>query len=128
MQEIGLAFEVKPLTDDELTRRLQKEADSLDPADQRMLADLQKIFLSLRESPYGFGTEKLTARPVVVGHKEFPLRSLNPRKRIELSHDHPDSHDIRIVYVIYKDHGETVIGLEGVYRHNKYMSKFKLDK
>ena len=127
-QGIGAAFEIRVLTEEELTRRLQKEADSFAPADQRMIADLDKIFLSLREEPYGFGTEKLKDRFIVIGHKELSLRSLNPGKRIGLSHDHPDSHDIRIVYVIYKNNEEPMIGLEGVYRHDDYMGRFKFDK
>lgn len=119
-------LEVRVLAEEELTRRLQKEADSLDPADQRMIADLEKTFLSLREDPYGLGTKKLKDRSVIVGNQRLPLRSLNPRtrRRIGLSLDHPESREIRIVYVIYKNNGVPAIGLEGVYRHEDYVKKF----
>jgi hypothetical protein len=127
-KEIGSPSVVRILEEDGLTRRLQKEANSLDPDDQRMIADLEKIFSSLRNDPYGLGTENLIGQSYAVGHRRFPLRSINPRKRIGLSLDHPDSHDIRIVYIIYKNNGVPSIGLEGVYRHNEYISTFKLGK
>lgn len=127
-QEVGSSFQVRVLTEEELTGRLQKESDSLAPADQRMIADLEKIFLSLREDPYGLGTKKLNDMSIMLGHKELPLRSLDPGKRIGLSHDHPDSHDIRIAYIIDKNNGVPMIGLLGVYRHDDFMSRFKFGK
>ena len=123
-KEVGSPTVVRVLGEEELTRRLQKEAHSLDPADQRMMADLEKIFLSLREDPYGLGTEKLKGRSVIVGNRTLPLRRIYPHKRIGLSHDHPYFHDLRIVYVIYKNNGVPSIGLEGVYKHEDYMKKF----
>lgn len=125
---IGMSFAIRLLTEEEVAYCLQKEADSLVPADHRMAADLEKIFLSLRKDAYGLGTEKLKDRDIAIGHKRLPLRSLNPRKRIGLSLDHPDSHDIRVVYVIHNNNGVSAIGLEGVYRHGDYISKFMYHK
>ncbi len=122
------SWEARVLTEEELSSRLQKDADSLAPSDIRMKTDLEKIIFSLREDPYGLGTEKITNRSIVIGHKALPLRSFNPGKRIGLYNDHPESHDIRIVYIIYENSGVPAIGLEGVYKHKEYMSKLKFAK
>lgn len=123
-KEIGSGFEVRVLTEEELSFRLQKEADSLAPADQRMIADLEKILLSLQEDPYGLGTKKLTDKFVGVGNRSLPLRSINPRKRMGLSLDHPESTRIRVTYVIDKNGDFPTIGIEGIYKHEEYDKKF----
>lgn len=125
-QEIGMPHNIRHIREGELETILEKEAAHLDSSDPRMVGDLKRIIMDLRESPYGLGTKKLKERSVIVGNQRLPLRSLNPRTRrgIGLSLDHPESPAIRIVYVIYKNKAESAIGLEGVWRHEDYVKKF----
>lgn len=125
-KEIGSSFEVRVLTEEELTGYLQKEANVLVASDSRMIKDIENIVQSLRVDPYGLGTRKLNAMFVQVGHRSLPVRSINPRKRIGLSLEHPKSQEVRVAYVIYKN-GEglgPVIGIEGIYRHEDYDRRF----
>lgn len=124
-KEIGSSFEIRSLTEEELTARLQKEANSLAASDSRMMEDLKNIFRSLRKDPFGSGTKKLNDRGIAVGHFTLPLRTLNPGKRIGLHFEHPELQKIKIVYVIFKNgDAASVIGIEGIYNHDDYESKF----
>lgn len=121
---IGSPYKIRVLTEEEFNGFLQKEADSLAPSDSRMLEDLKKIVTSLRRNPHGFGTEKLISRNVAVGNRKSSLRSFNPRLRTGLSNNRPGSLETRIVYVIDGNGPESVIGIEGIYRHDDYMKRF----
>ena len=123
-QEIGKPHNIRHIGESDMETILEKEAAHLDSLDPRMVGDIKRIIMDLRESPYGLGTKKLKDRSVIVGNRTLPLRSINPHNRIGLSHDHPYFHDLRIVYVIYKNNAEAVIGLEGVYKHEDYVKKF----
>ena len=123
-KEAGLSSEIRILSKEEWTQRLEKEADSLAPSDPRMIKDLEKIFLSLWQDPYGLGTEKFKVHSVAVNKRSFPIRSLNPRKRIGLSLEHPESYEVRIAYVIYKGGEVPVIGIERIYGHEAYEKRF----
>lgn len=125
IKEVGSLFSIRVLTEDELTGYLQKEADSFAASDSRMMRDLKNIVTSLRKDPYGLGTKKLKVRHATVGHISFPLRSINPRRRIDFSFDHPDAPEMRVVYVIFKNEdGSPAIGIEGIYRYEDHVSKF----
>ena len=123
-KEAGSSSEIRFLTEEAWAQRLEKEADSIDPADRRMIADLKTITLSLQEDPYGLGTKKLNARTVAVKNRRLPLRRIYPHKRIGLPLDYQGSHDIRIVYVIDRGGEVPVIGIEGIYKHGDYDKKF----
>lgn len=122
LREVG-KYSIKLLEEDGLKILLQRAASSLDPSDPRMLEDLKKIIMDLRESPYGPGTKKLVDKFVTVEYRSFPIRSINPDRR-GLSLDHPESTKTRIVYVIYRNEDGSVIGIEGIYKHDEYDKKF----
>lgn len=123
-KEIGKANIVRHVQEEELKNILEKAAANLDPADPRMIADLKTIIADLQKSPYGLGTKKLTAMSLGIGNRTIPLRSINPGKRMGLVLSHPESTRIRVVYVIYRNGEDPVIGIEGIYKHEDYDRKF----
>lgn len=124
-REPGKSFEVRIMTDSELADMIKEKAGVLGSRDLRMFEDLKRIVVSLREDPYGFGTKILSQMFVGVENKKLRIRSIDPGKRIGLSLEHPESAQIRIAYVIYRNEGASVIGIEGIRNHKDYDSKFK---
>lgn len=114
---------IRHLEEDGLSIFLQRAASDLS-SNPKMVEDLNKIVANLRQSPYGPGTKKLTGMSVGIGNKSFSLRSIDPRKRIGLSLDDPEFYKIRVVYVIHGNGKDSIIGIEGIYKHDDYMSKY----
>ncbi|MDO8583407.1 MAG: hypothetical protein Q7R51_02660 [bacterium] len=124
LKDAGGPYNVVWMGDDELDSYLRKKASHLDSSNPRVIEDLKKIVDSLRKDPYGLGTEKLTDKEVGVGNQKFPLRSINTRKRIGISLEHPEARDCRVVYIIAKNKDGPIIGIEGIYKHDEYDKKF----
>lgn len=107
---------------EDISSFLRKMADKFAPSDQRLIRDFEKILESLRQSPYGYGVEKLKEMRVTVNAEQpIPLRSFNPRKRLGLKLEHPDATEIRFVFVIIDD----TIAIGGIYTHSEYDKNFK---
>jgi len=130
-REIGRPYSVRVSTKDELEEFLRKESESLDSSDPRMLEDLKKIVMSLRENPQGYGTTILhSAGSITVDNSHTWFRSLNPRLR-HLDLAHPKAYEVRIVFAISGNNDTSngnnlsVIGIRRICNHDDYLKEFR---
>lgn len=107
---------------EDISSYLRKMAYKFASGDPRIAQDFEKMLKSIQKDPYGFGVKKLHGMTITIDRESrINLRSLNPRNRMGLILEHPDSMEIRFVFAIKDD----IIAIEGIYSHDEYDRRFR---
>lgn len=125
IQQIGNRLKLGLLDEDQIDEIIVKKANKTADGDERLQGDFKAMIKSLREDPYGLGTEVLKDQKVVIDNKSFRLRSFNYAKRTRRSElDHPESQRFRVVYALAEQDEQSVIILAGIYHHEEFDSVY----
>lgn len=125
---VGSRNQVYIMTEEEADQYILKQAKKIARKEPTLIGDIRQLVDAARKDQYAntIGLKTITWQRMEVDHKGLAFRSFDPRKRIGLELINKFLYDYRLVYAV--DVANRVVIVEGLYEHDKYLSRFNISE